>query len=234
MTRILAIETSTDIAGAALLGAGDLRAALAFRAHRDVARRLIPEIRDLMEQNGVTAGSLSAVAAGRGPGSFTGIRIGVSIAKGLSLALDIPIYGISTLAACAYPALGADGVACALIPAHGDEFYSGIFRAETLEPVAEAIVSGAALMQQLSELGQPVTFVSVDEQVRARLPLKALRVEHRFAAPALTRHLASSVGRLAQARIDAGDAGDGIGLAPVYLRPSQAETAGEQQTKDGS
>lgn len=233
MSRILAIETATEIASAALLD-GDLLASFAFRGHRDVARRLVAEIKRMMEQHGVAPGSLSAIAVGRGPGSFTGIRIGVSTAKGFSLALDIPIYGISTLAACAYPALGADGIACGLIPAYGDELYAGIFRARTLETVEEAILRAPALIERLSQLGEPVVFVPIDEQVCQQLPLNALTVECRCAPPAPGANLASRVGRLAQARIEAGDTGDGLGLAPVYLRPSQAETAGEQRPKDGS
>ena len=234
MSRILAIETATDIASGALLEDGELLASFGFRAHRDVAIRLIPEIKQMMENKGIAAQALSAVAVGRGPGSFTGIRIGVSAAKGLSLALDIPIYGISTLAACAYPARGSGGVVCAVIPAYGDEFYTGIFRANTLEPVQEAILSAPALIERLSQLGEPVTFVPIAEQVCQQLPLNALTVECRCAGPAPGSHLASWVARLAQTRIDAGDAGDGIGLAPVYLRPSQAQMAGEERAKDGS
>jgi len=221
---MLAIETSTDIASAAALEGDALVASLAFRARRDVCRRLIPEIQAMLAGAGVSEESLSAVAVGRGPGSFTGIRIGVAMAKGLALALGIPVFGISTLAACAYPAQGAGGIACSLIPAHGDELYSGIFRAaEALELVEESILAAGDLMARLSELGEPVTFVTVGAQVRRLLPLNQLRVAHRFAPPELASHLACWVGRLAQARQQAGEAGDGIGLAPVYLRPSPAE-----------
>ena len=225
MSTLLALETATDIAGAALLDDDSLRASLAFRARRDVCQRLLPEVKEMMARAGVSAESLSAIAVGRGPGSFTGIRIGVSIAKGLALSLGRPLFGISTLAACAYPALGGGGVACAIIPAHGDELYAGIFRAgDLLEPLEEAVLPASELTARLSRLGQRVSFAPVDEQVRALLPLNRLTVEYRFLPRGLTSHLACWVGRLAQARLAAGDEGDGIGLAPVYLRPSQAET----------
>jgi tRNA threonylcarbamoyladenosine biosynthesis protein TsaB len=221
---LLAIETATDVASAALLEGEALVASLAFRARRDVCQRLLTDIEAMMARTGIAPESISAVAVGRGPGSFTGIRIGVAIAKGLSLALGAPLFGISTLAACAYPTLGAGGLACAVIPAHGDELYTGIFRADNaLTPIEEGIWSASGLIGHLSQLGERVTFVTNSSQVRQLLPLKELTVEHRFLPGGTASHLASWAGLLAQARIAVGDAGDGIGLAPVYLRPSQAE-----------
>ena len=221
---LLAIETATDIASAALLEGDSLLASLAVRARRDVCGRLLPDIDAMMARAGIGIESISAIAVGRGPGSFTGIRIGVAMAKGLALALGVPLFGISTLAAYAYPALGCGGIACALIPAHGDEFYTGIFRAADLAALEERIWSASELMRRLSQFREKVTFVGPDAQVRELLPLKELRGEHRFLPPGMTSQLACWVGHLAQARLRAGDEGDGIGLLPVYLRPSQAET----------
>jgi len=221
---MLAIESATDIASAALLDGDALIGSLAFRAHRDVCQRLLPDVETMMARAGLSPGSLSAIAVGRGPGSFTGIRIGVAIAKGLALALDAPVFGVSTLAACAYPALGQGGIACALIPAHGDEFYAGIFHAgQELEPLGEGIWTGSELMALLSRSGEKVIFAPVAPEARDLLPLNELKGESAFLPHELTWDLACWVGRLAQARVRAGDAGDGIGLAPVYLRPSQAE-----------
>jgi len=229
---LLAIETATDVASAALLDGESLVASLAFRARRDVCQRLLPKMQGMMAQAGVEVESLSAIAVGRGPGSFTGIRIGVSIAKGLALALGTPLFGISTLAACAYPARGRGGIACALIPAHGDELYAGIFRADdALSPLEEKVWPAGDLVRRLSELGEPVTFAPVSARAREALPLKGLEVEHSFLPPEAAEDLACSVGRLARARLDAGDGGDGVGLAPVYLRPSQAEMQAEQSRK---
>ena len=221
---MLAIETATGIASAALLDGDALIGSLAFRAHRDVCQRLLPDVETMMARAGLNPGSLSAIAVGRGPGSFTGIRIGVAIAKGLALALEVPVFGISTLAACAYPARGFGGIACALIPAHGDEFYAGIFHAgQELEPLGEGIWTGTELMALLSRSGDKVIFAPVAPQVRDLLPLNELKGESTFLPHELTWDLACWVGRLAQARACAGDPGDGIALAPVYLRPSQAE-----------
>ncbi len=226
---ILAIETSTDIASAALLEGESLRASFAFRGRRDVCQRLLPNIEAMMDEAGIEAKALSAIAVGRGPGSFTGIRFGVATAKGLALALGVPLFGISTLAACAYPARGLAGVVCALIPAHGDELYAGIFHdANPAAPIAERMFSAAELVAHLSNLDEPVALVPTSAQVREMLPLDRMRVEYRCLPPEVTWPLACWVGRLAQARLAAGDAGDGVGLAPVYLRPSQAEMEARQ------
>jgi tRNA threonylcarbamoyladenosine biosynthesis protein TsaB len=231
---LLAIETATDITSAVLLDGESLRADFAFQAHRDVCRRLVPDLQAMMARAQVGVESLSAVAVGRGPGSFTGIRIGVATAKGLALALGIPIFGISTLAACAYPAAGSGGVVAALIPAHGDELYAGVFRAdEALTPLAERISSAREVLAYLSQLGQPVTFAPTARQVRDLLPLNELTVAYRFLPHPASWQLASWVGRLAQARLAAGEVGDGMGLAPVYLRASQAEAASQPPAEPG-
>lgn len=226
---ILAIETATDIAGAALLDGDTLRAGFFFGARRDVCQRLLPDIKAMLARTGVGVEALAAVAVGRGPGSFTGIRIGVAAAKGLALARELPLFGISTLAACAYPARGAGGLACALIPAYGDELYAGIFRADQeLTPLEERVFPALELMAYLSRLGQPVTFAPVNPRLRALLPLHDLAVGHCFLPHELTWHLASWVGCLARARLATGEEGEGMGLAPVYLRPSQAETQAQR------
>jgi tRNA threonylcarbamoyl adenosine modification protein YeaZ len=99
---ILAFDTATDVATSALVGDGEV---LGERTSRAVT--LLEDVDALLRQAGTHTRDVEALAVGIGPGSFTGVRIGLSTARGLALALDIPVAGISTLAALAAGAPGA-------------------------------------------------------------------------------------------------------------------------------
>jgi tRNA threonylcarbamoyladenosine biosynthesis protein TsaB len=93
---LLALDTSTAQAGIALYD-GRVRAELIWWSGRNHARQLMPTIRHALDLVGGRVGELSAVAAARGPGSFTGLRVGLAVARGLAFALDIPLYGLTSL-----------------------------------------------------------------------------------------------------------------------------------------
>jgi tRNA threonylcarbamoyladenosine biosynthesis protein TsaB len=99
---ILAFDTATDVATSALVTDGEL---LGERASR--AATLLEDVDALLRQAGMHTGDIEALAVGIGPGSFTGVRIGLSTARGLALALDVPVAGVSTLDALAAGAQGA-------------------------------------------------------------------------------------------------------------------------------
>lgn len=123
---ILAFETSTECCSVALLHDDELtaRSEIAPRRHAELA---LPMADDLLAEAGLRKAQLDAVAVGRGPGAFTGVRLGVSLAQGLALALDVPVLPVSSLAALARQA-PADGLSTlALIDARMDEVYAGVF-----------------------------------------------------------------------------------------------------------
>ena len=102
--KILAIETATEACSAALYNDGEIicRYELAPRKHTQL---ILPMMDAILEEAGVTRSSLDAIAFGRGPGAFTGLRIAVGIAQGLALAVDKPVIPISTLGAMAQQVL---------------------------------------------------------------------------------------------------------------------------------
>ena len=93
---LLAIDTSTQLAGVSIYD-GSVRAELAWVAGRSHSVQLLRQIKRLLELLGTDVAALTAVAAARGPGSFTGVRVGLAVAQGLAVALDVPAYGVCSL-----------------------------------------------------------------------------------------------------------------------------------------
>jgi tRNA threonylcarbamoyladenosine biosynthesis protein TsaB len=123
--KLLAIETATDACSAALSIDGEIRERFEItpRGHTE---RILPMIDELFAEAGVTIGQMDALAFGRGPGAFTGVRIAVGVAQGIAFAADLPVVPVSTLAALAQGA-GADKVLAAL-DARMDEVYWGAYQ----------------------------------------------------------------------------------------------------------
>ena len=99
---MLAIDTATDNASVALYNAAGVVAEQTWRAHREQTAQLVPVMQSLMHYVGLTPGELSSVACAVGPGSFNGLRVGLSTAKAVATALSIPLYGLSNLDSLAY------------------------------------------------------------------------------------------------------------------------------------
>ncbi|MBS7663520.1 tRNA (adenosine(37)-N6)-threonylcarbamoyltransferase complex dimerization subunit type 1 TsaB [Pseudomonas lalucatii] len=131
MTTLLALDTATEACSVALLHDGEVF------SHYEViprlhAQRLLPMIKALLEEADVALSALDAIAFGRGPGAFTGVRIAIGVVQGLAFALDRPVLPVSDLAVLAQRALrehGAQQVAAA-IDARMDEVYWGCYRAQ--------------------------------------------------------------------------------------------------------
>ncbi|TBV00090.1 tRNA (adenosine(37)-N6)-threonylcarbamoyltransferase complex dimerization subunit type 1 TsaB [Stutzerimonas kirkiae] len=128
MTTLLALDTATEACSVALLHAGRVtsRYEVIPRLH---AKRLLPMVRELLDEAGVSLQAVDAIAFGRGPGAFTGVRIAVGVVQGLSFALQRPVLPISTLAVIAQRALREQGArqVAAAIDARMDELYWGCF-----------------------------------------------------------------------------------------------------------
>ena len=134
MTTLLALDTATEACSVALLHDGRVLShyEVAPRMH---AQRLLPMIQQLLGEAGIAASAIDAIAFGRGPGAFTGVRIAIGVVQGLAFALDRPVLPVSNLAVLAQRALreqGATQVAAA-IDARMDEVYWGCYRAEAGE-----------------------------------------------------------------------------------------------------
>lgn len=222
---ILAFETSAKAASVALLEDGVLLGESYQNTGLTHSQTLLVMAQQLLSQCGKTVSDVTALAVAAGPGSFTGVRIGVAAAKGFAWGAELPCYGVSTLESMAL-SLGAwEGTVCACMDARRAQVYNALFRAEggTLRRISpDRAISLAELGQELSQLEGPIFLVGDGSPLTARtlaeqLPELVLPPEHRL------HQRAAGVALLAAQKIAAGESGDAASLSPNYLRLSQAE-----------
>jgi len=130
--RILAIDTATEACSVALLDNGTTHAHFEL-CPREHTQRILPMVRDVLNQAGVSLSDIDALAFGRGPGSFTGVRIGIGIAQGLAFGASLPMIGVSTLATMAEGAwrkTGATRVLAAIDARMGEVYWAEYQRDE--------------------------------------------------------------------------------------------------------
>lgn len=161
--KILAVDTATEACSAALL-VGDKLFSRWEEAPRDHTRKILPMVQAVLEDAGISLSDLDAIAFGRGPGSFTGVRIGISVAQGLAFGAGVPLIGISTLAAMAQGAYRLDGAEQVLtaIDARMNEVYFGRYELidGRMQLVGDEVVSEpVALVDVRGKLAGPVTCV---------------------------------------------------------------------------
>lgn len=156
-TRILAIDTATEACSVAIWDQGEIHARFE-RCQREHTQRILPLVQQLLAEAGVTLRQLDALAFGRGPGSFTGVRIGIGIGQGLALGADLPMLGISTLQTMAQGAwrMTAAQRVLAAIDARMGEVYWGQFERQQdgcwLATEGEAVLSPLQVLQRVQRL----------------------------------------------------------------------------------
>lgn len=218
--KLLAIDTATLVASVAVVDDGRVLAACerAVSTHSDVLLELIDAA---LGEAGLRVRDVDGVAVGAGPGSFTGLRIGLATAKGLCFAEDKPLYVASSLAALALDAGPTDGVVGAVIDAKKDEVFVACFdrEGETLRAVSdERVMRPAQLAAFVHEVasGRAVSLLGTGAQAYP----DACAAAGTVLAGARATPSAASIARLAQA---GGKPADIASAAPTYIRLSEAE-----------
>ena len=151
---VLGIETSSTCGSVAVVQDRKVLGELFFNTGRKHSTKIVPSITNLLSTVGLDKADLEGIAVTSGPGSYTSLRIGISIAKGLAYSLDIPLIGISTLQCVAFNSIISPHLICSLIDARKGELYSALFRYNTgeLERISEdQIVSIDYLCQAIDE-----------------------------------------------------------------------------------
>ncbi|MBL0643664.1 tRNA (adenosine(37)-N6)-threonylcarbamoyltransferase complex dimerization subunit type 1 TsaB [Aeromonas veronii] len=217
--KILAVDTATEACSAALL-VGDKLFSRWEEAPRDHTRKILPMVQAVLEDAGISLSDLDAIAFGRGPGSFTGVRIGISVAQGLAFGAGVPLIGISTLAAMAQGAYRLDGAEQVLtaIDARMNEVYFGRYELidGRMQLVGDEVVSEpAALVDVRGKLAGQVTRVGTGFETYGET-LSGLADE--LAVSQVRFPAAEDMLPLARAAWLAGEAVPVEQATPVYLR----------------
>ena len=218
---ILAFESSAKAASVALCRDGHLVRQYSQCSAQTPSRTLLPMAEDMLKNAELSIGDVDVFAVAHGPGSFTGIRIGVSTVKGLAWASDKPCVGVSTLEAMAWHGVSAGGYICPVMDARRSQVYNAIFKIEGGRPVrmtADRPISLEDLASELRELDSPVFLVGDGAAITAAY-LGGNNIAYRAAPENLVWQSAWGVAMAAQDKTP-GSADD---LLPVYLRLSQAE-----------
>ncbi len=221
---LLAIDTATQVASLALHDGGCLRAELTWEIADRHTVELMPRIVWMLEQVGARPRDLTALAASIGPGSFTGLRVGLAIAKGLALANGVPIVGIPTLDVVARAQAIRTGPLVAVLQAGRGRLAAMRYRRVRGEWRAQ----GEVIVTTLDRIGQdwdkPTTLcgelgAAERAAIQARLGERVILVD-----PARSLRRAGFLAELAWRRLDAGDVDDLDTLRPIYI-PTAGVTA---------
>ena len=223
--KILAFETSAKAASVALMEKGKLLGESYQNTGLTHSQTLMVMAEDLLKACNLTAQDVEAVAVAAGPGSFTGVRIGVAAAKGFAWGGELPCYGVSTLEAMALNLGVYQGYVVSAMDARRSQVYTAIFHAEKglLTRVEEDMaISLEELKEKIKNLEESIFLVGDGallcyNTLLEEVPGLVLHPEHRM------HQRAAGVALAAQAMMDAGDPGNGAELTPNYLRLSQAE-----------
>ena len=237
--KILAIESSGLTAGVAIVDENIVIASYNVDYKKTHSETLLPMLDEICRMTELDRGSLDAVAVSSGPGSFTGLRIGSSTAKGIALALDLPIVEVPTLAALAYGLPFAKGIICPIMDARRDQVYNALFRFEggkLVELKETRAVKVSDLVEELNGAGydEPVIFLGDGVPVYRTLIDEMIKVPCEYAPPHVNRQSAESVGALAVELMRQGKTVSADEHVPFYLRRSQAEQEKERREAAGS
>lgn len=216
---ILAIESSAKAASVALMKDEKLIAQYSQCSGLTHSRTLLPMVDDMLKNTENTIAGVDLIAVAHGPGSFTGIRIGVSTVKGLAWAADKMCVGVSTLEAMAWHGVSAGRVICPVMDARRSQVYNALFEIKDGRPQRLCDDRAIALSELACEIRGKNAFLVGDGAELTYEYMKNEGIDCRIAPPNLLYQSAWGVGMAAQGKTP-GTADD---LLPVYLRLSQAE-----------
>ncbi|MCX6022313.1 MAG: tRNA (adenosine(37)-N6)-threonylcarbamoyltransferase complex dimerization subunit type 1 TsaB [Chloroflexi bacterium] len=230
----LTLDTSTDTAGLCISRAGAIVAEYSWAARQNHTATLLPALDRVLSLVGLTPADVNGIAVALGPGSFNGLRVGLATAKGLALALNVPLVGVSTLEATAYLHRAPGLPVCAIHDAGRKELSAAVYRqtGDVWERLMEEqIISVADLAAHTEE---PTVFCGeLPDWARPALA-EALAGRGLFAEGIAATRRPGAVAELAWKRLAVGDADDAAALQPLYLRrPNVTEPRRRPGTQEG-
>lgn len=221
--KVLAIETATMAGGIAVIEDDTFIGEVRINVKVAHAERVMTSVDWLLKASGLSINDIDAFAVSIGPGSFTGLRIGLSTAKGLSYAAKKLIVPVPTLDAFAAMLRFSAYTVCPMLDARKNEVYAGLYRwdnGECRKIIPETAIAPAELLKEIK--GRTI-FTGEGAKMYRELIIEKLRGDAVFAPPSAMSPSASSVAEIAIEKLKGGITADPASLVPFYLRRSEAE-----------
>lgn len=222
---ILALESSTLCGSMAIVAGGKCLAEYSLQTGETHSRRLLSGIDRILSEASIGRNDVDAVAVSQGPGSFTGLRIGMATAKGFAMAAEAKLIGVGSLDAIAaqFFAVG-DLLICPVLDARKKEVYCGFYRCDEKGIPGELAENRVMSPEKLCEaIDEPVLMAGDGLSVYGELFREKLGDRLKGVPAALNFPRAAAVGLLATRKFRAGEFLDPVSAEPVYIRPSEAE-----------
>ena len=223
---VLGIESATPVAAAAVAGEEGILAERMVFNQRTHSVNLLPMIKAVLEDAEVDFRNLAGIAVSGGPGSFTGLRIGMSTAKALARVWGIPVVGVSTLEALAFPLAGHGGLVCPVLNARKNEVYTAVYDCAGPAPAClggPMALRPEKLVDLLLKFQRPVTFVGDGVPVYGEHFKGGLGELARFAPCSASFPRGAAVAEMGLEAVREGRGVDPAALRPEYVRLSEAE-----------
>lgn len=224
--RILAIDSSGLVASAAIVEDDNLIAEYTLNYKKTHSETLLPMIDEIIKAAGDDMASIDAIAIAKGPGSFTGLRIGSATAKGLGLALDKPIVEIPTVDGLAYNLYCTEYIICPIMDARRKQVYTGVYGFDGDRFIVhneQMVVSVDEIITILDGYGKSVVFLGDGVPVYKDIIDANIKSNHIYAPAHLNKQRAGAIGSLAIEYMKAGKFVNADDHNVDYLRLSQAE-----------
>ena len=223
--KILAVDTSATAASVAVAEENKLIGEFSINTALTHSQTLMPMVDELLKNTGLSVNDMDAVAVNAGPGSFTGVRIGVAAVKGIAFPKNLPCVSVSTLESMAYNMLGNDCIVCSVMDARCSQVYNALFRVKdctVTRMTDDRALSLADLKNELQNINKKVVLVGDGAVLCSKFLGEEL--ENIMLAPFNNRiQTASSVAYAAFEKINNGETVKADELMPVYLRLPQAQ-----------
>lgn len=234
--KILAVDSSGLVASVAVLEDDNLIAEYTVNYKKTHSQTLLPMLDEIIRMTDTDLNAIDAIAVAKGPGSFTGLRIGSATVKGLGFALDKPVIGIPTIEGLAMNLYGTSALVCPLMDARRNQVYTGIYKFQQgrLKTVKEQVAVGITdIIGALNLIGEEVVFLGDGVPVYRDIIQEKIEIPYTFAPAHVNKQRAAAVGVRAFDYWKEKAYSSADEFEPDYLRLSQAERERlEKEKKD--
>jgi len=224
--KVLAVDTSASVAAVAVMDGTNLLGEYIINHKKTHSQKLMPMIKEIMESLELIPKDIDLFAASSGPGSFTGLRIGVTSIKAIAFAADKPVISVPTLDALAFNIPMSEALICPIMDARNSQVYTALYRWEKNKQVKVTeylAVHIDELIQMIKGKNQKTIFLGDGVNIHREYLKSKFKENCDFAPGSLLLQKASSVAQIALKIIAEGKSENCFDMVPFYLRKSQAE-----------